>query len=164
MREGQVRLMKDKLKKKSKGSPQASLSASTSKTAINVAEVDMFSPQSTVVTNKKLLSPVKTNPLKEAEKVSKPAQYVSNTPDWCPSLMHTTKSRVLSGAEAEKVKGDIGFIDRPKEMAAIARNDLADSDDEDLNEFGKAVSKRIARDKNLGISKSSPVKGWSGRE
>merc|ERR1719318_1325927 len=163
--EEQVRIMKEKLNKKrsdtesstpgksergngSSSSPSqgSETPKSAKKQKTIVTEVDMFSPTSMqqVVANKKLLSPVKTNPLSEAEKAPRPALYVAKSTEWCPSLLKSSTSRVLTGEEGEQVRKNIGFIDREREMAEIARNDLADSDDEDLTEFGKMVSKRIA--------------------
>jgi len=172
--EEQVRIMKEKMNKKSgsstpgklnskNSSPQSqgSITPSARKTGSRtVTEVDMFSPttKQEVNSSKKLLSPVKTNPLTEAERAARPAIYVAKSTEWCPSHIKTTTSRVLSGKEGDQVRNSIGFIDREREMAEIARDDLAISDDEDLTEFGKIVSRRIANSGNSsGVQSNSHV-------
>jgi len=167
--EEQVRIMKEKMKKKNSnssngdGSPKSLPSSSLNNGPRSISEVDMFSPtnkQGMVSTNKKLFSPVKTNPLTEAERAQKSAVYVAKSTEWCPSHLKSTATRVLSKEEAEQVKKSIGFIDREREMAEIAKNDLACSDDEEgLTDFGKVVKKRIANSGNYSGVQSGMDRG-----
>ena len=71
------------------------------------------------------------------------AQYEPRSTDWCPSLIKTTNTRVISGSEAEKLRQSLDMSKANREMAEIARNDLADSDDEEMNAFGKSESGKI---------------------
>ena len=83
------------------------------------------------------------------------AKYEPRTTDWCPSLIKSSTTRVLTGEEAEKFK--IGAAERKsaQQMADIARSDLADSDDEDLSSFGKEVKRKLASSHDSGIERSS---------
>ena len=98
---------------------------------------------------------LQTNPLTEMERPVRLAKYEPRTTDWCPSLIKTKTTRVLTGEEAEKFK--LGAAERKsvQQMAEIARSDLADSDDEDLSSFGKEVKRKLASSHDTGIEKSS---------
>jgi len=111
----------------------------TSKNSQSMREVDMFASNSKH-DDKGLHSPIKTNPLREAERPVKLAQYEPRSSDWCPSLIKTTNTRVIKGSEAEKLRQSLDVQKANREMADIARNDLADSDDEEVNAFGKSDS------------------------
>ena len=102
-----------------------------------------------------ILFDLQTNPLTEAERPVRLAKYEPRTTDWCPSLIKTKTTRVLTGEEAEKFK--LGAAERKsvQQMADIARSDLADSDDEDLSSFGKEVKRKLASSHDTGIERSS---------
>ena len=68
--------------------------------------------------SRSLSSPVKTNPLMEAERAARPAQYVSRTPQWCPGLMQTSTTRVLKVDTAGE--GTLGFHNGPTKSALRA--------------------------------------------
>ena len=72
------------------------------------------------------------------------AKYEPRTSDWCPSLIKTKTTRVITGDEAETLKQKYLNNREEKQMADIARADLADSDDEDLNEYGREMKKKLA--------------------
>ena len=98
---------------------------------------------------------MQTNPLKEAERPKRLAKYEPRTTDWCPSLIKSKTTRVLTGEEAEKFKIGANEGKSVQQMADIARSDLADSDDEDLSSFGKEVKRKLASSHDSGIERSS---------
>ena len=98
---------------------------------------------------------MQTNPLTEAERPVRLAKYEPRTTDWCPSLIKSSTTRVLTGAEADKFRLGVAERNNQKMMADIARSDLADSDDEDLSSFGKDVKRKLASPQNSGIERSS---------
>ena len=75
-----------------------------------MTEVDMFSVSGSgpARQHRKLSSPVKTNPLTEAERPSKPAVYIAQTAEYCPSLIRSSTSRVVTGAEAQQIRQSLG--------------------------------------------------------
>ena len=86
------------------------------------------------------------------------AVYEPRTTDWCPSLIKTSTTRVVTGPEADRLRqGLLGTEDRRK-MADIARSDLADSDDEDLSAFGKEIQKGLtSRESGDTVGRVMPV-------
>ena len=80
--------------------------------------------------------------------------------------MKSSTCRVVTGDEGDKVRQNIGFTDREKEMAEIARIDLVDNDKE-LSEFGKLISRRVIHgEQSVVESKENASKGevMRGRE
>merc|ERR1719228_714860 len=102
--------MKEKMsRKKTMPENNANTSSQQKPPSAEITEIDMFTSNSSSSNNSRSLSsPVKTNPLMEAEREKKPAQYVSKTPQWCPGLMRTTTTRVLKGEEAEAAIAAVG--------------------------------------------------------
>ena len=86
--------------------------------------------------------------MREAERPVKLAQYEPRSSEWCPSLIKTTNTRVIKGSEAEKLRQSLDVQKANREMADIARNDLADSDDEEVNAFGKSDSGKFYQQNN----------------
>ena len=78
--------------------------------AARMTEVDMFSVSGSgpATQHSKLRSPVKTNPLTEAERPSKPAVYIAQTAEYCPSLIRSSTSRVVTGEEAQQIRRNLG--------------------------------------------------------
>jgi len=148
--EEQMRKMKEKLKNKNKSQNSPPKAAAKPK----LGEIDMFSAsvQSPKSSKRGLTSPVKTNPLSEAERASKPAKFEANSTNWCPSLMRKDSERTLGPQESSALKKRLAQIDSEKDMIRIAKQDLADSsDDQDedgndrYNQYGKEMKRRIAK-------------------
>lgn len=115
-----------------------------------IKDVDIFSSPGTNSSNcRKLKSPVKTQPHKEAEREKKPAKFEPASSEWCPSFMRKDSSRVITGTEATKLKEQLSM----KQKEAIARSDLMDSSDDERDEdgnslytdYGKDLKKRISQ-------------------
>ena len=86
--EEKMRLMKEKLQKKNKHSEMSETMKQKSPKAKNakLVELDMFSKSPPPSSSRALSSPVKTNPLTEAERANaKTAKYEPTTTNWCPS-------------------------------------------------------------------------------
>ena len=122
----------------------------------SVREVDMFSKPTNVSGEvKQLRSPVKTNPLTEAERPVRLAVYEPRTTDWCPSLIKTSTTRVITGEEAERLRQGRTRTEDQRKMAEIARSDLADSDDEELSAYGKDIQRGLSSRESGGAGVAS---------
>merc|ERR1719402_569644 len=166
--EEKMRLMKEKLQKKNKHSEMSEIMTRKSPKAktTKLVELDMFSKSPPPSSSRALSSPVKTNPLTEAERANaKTAKYEPTTTNWCPSRIKQVSERVLGQDEA---RDRLAAADKEKkEMARIVRQDLdmdgsSDDQDEDgndrYNECGKEIKKRLAlASKTVGSSSSEGV-------
>jgi len=160
--EEQMKKMKEKLKNKNKSQ------TNSPKPKQKLGEIDMFNSSPGASSSKRsLASPVKTNPLTEAERPLKPAKFEARTTNWCPSLMRKDTERTLNPDESSALKKKLNQIDSEKDMIRIAKQDLGDSsDDQDeegndrYNQYGKEMKRRIAKSQaagNVGAPNSAPT-------
>ena len=99
---------------------------------------------------------MQTNPLTEAERPVRLTKYEPQATDWCPSFIKSSSTRVITGAEADRLRQSMAAKQGEKQLADIARADLADSDEEELSSFGQDVKKKLSgAGESGGIERSS---------
>jgi len=154
MKEMKDKLNKSKEKKKAEAPVAVKENSSQNK---NMVEVDLFSSPGTNASNeRKLKSPVKTQPLKECEREFRRTKYEPTETQWCPSFLRKDTTRLITGAEAEKLKADLQIKDR-KKMEEVARQDLMDSSDEEKDEEGNSLLNDYGRDIKLSLGHKQRV-------